>query len=214
MGGRALAALVAVIMTTVPAQAADPILRGGDRVVLMGDSEAFLLGHDLPKVIDDSTVSFAFVARPGSSVISWSQGLPDAWASVRSLRPSVLLVSLGANDSCMGPSVVVNEDRYLDRMLRRLARLGAREVIWLGPPRIGHPRGGRGSCSAARAVPGLEMFAQMVVSRKVPYFDARSVSVAMWSDFLHCSRPQYAGDPARGCLDWAEWVWKRLRGEP
>jgi lysophospholipase L1-like esterase len=194
------------VLLLAPAAPAAVQVQPGDRVLLMGDSEAFLLGRDFPAVLPPDVV-FKPVASPGSSVISWSEGQPLEWAQVFSFRPNVILVSLGANDACTGPSVVRNEPPYLERFLRKLRRTKAREIVWVGPPKIGYPVPDRKQCTATRAVPGLELFVQMVRATGVPYLDAREVEIDMWSDRLHCSRPQYPGDLHHGCLTWAKWIW-------
>lgn len=190
------------------APAASAAVQPGDRVLLLGDSEAFLLKEDFPSVLPPD-VKFTAVVAPGSSVISWSEKQPQEWARVFRARPQVILVSLGANDACQGPSTVGNEPPFLTRFLAKLRRVRAREVYWLGPPRIGHPTDPK-QCTAARAVPGLEAFAAMVRTTDVPYLDARTVAIDLWGDRLHCSRPQFPGDTRHGCLTWARWIWDNI----
>lgn len=191
------------------APAASAAVQPGDRVLLLGDSEAFLLSQDFPAVLPKD-VTFKSVAFPGSSVISWSERQAREWSLVFSFRPQVILVSLGANDACQGPFVVRNEPPFLTRFLAKLRRVGAREVYWVGPPKIGYPREDRRQCTASRAVPGLKLFAEMIRATAVPYLDAREVEIDMWDDKLHCSRPQFPGDTHHGCLTWATWVWNQV----
>ena len=205
---RLLIFLAAILLAPAATAAVQP----GDRVLLMGDSEAFLLSQDFPAIIP-SNVTFKSVAFPGSSVISWSERQTREWSLVFQFRPQVILVSLGANDACTGVSVVSNEPPFLGRFLAKLRRTRAREIIWLGPPKIGYPTNDPRQCTASRAVPGLEAFAKMVVATGVPYLDARTVEIDMWDDKLHCSRPQFPGDPHHGCLTWATWVWNEVGPE-
>lgn len=202
-----LSAVLVIAHSTVAS--ADTRVRSGDRVLLMGDSEAFLLSHDFPQVIGQG-VTFKTVAFPGSSVISWAERQPREWLQVFAFRPQVILVSLGANDACTGPSVVRNEGPFLGRFLKKLQRVQAREIIWVGPPKIGYPTENPKQCTASRAVPGLELFAKMVKDAGVFYLDARQVNIELWSDYLHCSRPAFNGDPHNGCLTWASWVWGEI----
>ena len=112
--------------------------------------------------------------------------------------PTVVLVSLGSNDACIGIRVVANEPPYLARMLKRLSKY---KVVWLGPLKIGAPEGcGQRDC-LSRAIPGLEAFYQMV-SPLVPYLDARSIEVPTWNDLLHPN--------AVAQVTWANWVWEGL----
>lgn len=209
--------LVALFLAAPPASAS---LGAGDRVVLMGDSEAFLLAWELPRLVQASGASFTSVTVPGSSVISWARELNSFWAKVRRARPTLLLVSLGANDACMGPDVVRNEGRgigntppFFETFRAKLDKAKAKCVVWLGPPAIGAPSPTRSQCSKARAEPGLEMFAQMVQGAGITYFDARQIQIDLWNDHLHCSRPQHSGDRSRGCRDWAEWAWNQIQTE-
>jgi len=172
-------------------------LTAGDRVLLIGDSQAFLLSHEFPVLATRDGVTFKAVVAPGSSVISWASDGP-LWAMAAQFRPTAVLVSLGSNDAYMGPSVVRNEGPFLARVSKRLDGLGAREVVWLGPPKL------------RRAAKGLEAFVQMVSRTGFRYLDAREIEVGMWDDQLHCSRPQYAGDRADGCRVWATWAWQLL----
>lgn len=205
-------ALVAsLLLLSAPARAATVV--SGTRVTLMGDSEAFLLSWEFPRLAKQTGAPFRSVVVPGSSVISWSRELSREWARIRGSKPDVLLVSLGANDACTGPRVVGNEEPFLVRFLAKLDRTKAKCVVWLGPPQVGaaHPR--KDQCSLGLAQPGLELFARMIQAAGIPYFDARSIPVQLWDDQLHCSRPMHAKDPAHGCADWAAWVWGRLTTE-
>lgn len=179
----------------------------GDRVLLMGDSEAYLLSYEFPALAKRDGMEFKTVAVAGSSVISWSQGLGPQWDAIRRFHPDVVLVSLGANDGCMGVRVVRNEKPFLEAFMRKLRRVGAREVVWMGPPKIGVPTKKDGRSKLPQATAGLEEFAALVKTTGVPFLDAREIEVAMWDDQLHCSRPQYPKDPANGCSTWAGWVW-------
>lgn len=198
-----LSLLCALWLCTTPAWADQgPLIRQGDRVVLMGDSQAFLLAHDMAPLAGQVFVSFSSVAEPGSSVISWANGLDRQWHQVRRFRPDTVLVSLGSNDACIGPRVVRNERPFLQRFMRRMQSVGARKVVWLGPPDLG------GAGKLPHAKQGLRLFAQMIKDADVIYLDARRIQVPLWDDRLHCSRPRWPGDTADGCLRWAKWVWR------
>ena len=183
--------------------AATGIIRPGDHVVLVGDSEAYLLAHEFPALAARDGVRFTAHPRPGSSVITWASA--SAWASTRADHPNVLLISLGANDACMGAGVVANEGPHLTRLLAHAANTGAREIVWLGPPSIGS------ATILPQASAGLSAFATMIRATSTRYLDARTIAISMWPDLLHCSRPQFYGDnKANGCSTWARWVWDDL----
>lgn len=171
-----------------------------DRVFLIGDSEAYLLNVPLAKLAKRDNVPFGAAPVPGSSVISWAIANQAGWQALSRFQPTVVLVSLGANDSCMSTRIVNNEPPYLARFLRNLA---SKKVIWIGPPVIGAKEGcGLKDC-LSRAIPGLEAFATMVKNQQVPYWDARELILPMWDDFLH---PTTVGQQT-----WATWIWARLR---
>jgi hypothetical protein len=207
----AIQVVLSVLLGSELAEAAS--LHQGDRVVLMGDSEAFLLSWEFPKLAQASGVQFSSVVVPGSSVISWARELDSSWSKVRRAKADVLLVSLGANDACTGPRVVRNEGPFLRSFQTKLRRTRAKCVIWLGPPAIGAPNPTRTQCSKALAEPGLELFFQMVQKAGLPYLDARTVPIHLWGDHLHCSRPMHQGDKSRGCDTWARWIWQRITTE-
>jgi hypothetical protein len=178
-----------------------------DHVVLMGDSEAYLLGWEFPEIAKKHGVEFDTVAIPGSSVIQWATKLHKEWYKIRKLKPTTIFVSLGANDACIGSRVVRNEKPYLEKFLKRLERTGATKVFWLGPPKIGVPKSGKSL--HPQAISGLDDFANMV-SEQTIYLDARDVDIDMWDDQLHCSRPRYPGQQTLGCKTWANWVWDNV----
>lgn len=162
----------------------------GDRVYLIGDSQAFLLQYDLAPLAKADGVPFGTAAIGGSSIISWAQGHDRELALMRRFYPTVLVVALGSNDAYMGPRIVANEPPYLRRLLGRLRG----RVVWVGPPDL------------PRARKGLEAVASMVKKEGVDYLDSRQVRLAMWDDQLHCARPH-----PDGCSKWARWVWSYLK---
>jgi len=195
---------VSVLCWSAQATASPAILREGDSVVLMGDSEAFLLAQEFPSLAERANVSFHAVPVPGSSVVYWANGGP--WDKIAAFNPTVLLISLGANDACMGARVVQNERPFLIRMMRRIGRLDARAVIWLGPPKIGD------RTKFPQAPAGQEMFADLITTQTpFTFLDARNITVGMWNDKLHCSRPTTASDRSDGCRTWATWAWDYVK---
>jgi hypothetical protein len=198
-----------VVWPLVVVALATPLVHEGDRVLLMGDSEAFLLQWEMPLGAKEAGVEFKTVAIPGSSVISWSMHHYKEWWRIRKWKPDVVLVSLGANDACIGARVVKNEPPYLAKFLERMKKVAPREVVWVGPPHIGVPQKGTKSLHP-QAIQGLQLFAEMIEDAGLVYLDARRIPVQMWSDQLHCARPQFFGDSSHGCFDWSEWLWEEL----
>lgn len=173
--------------------------QASERIYLIGDSEAFLLAPILKVKAAQAGHVWGQGIVPGSSVISWSKDLPAEWGRLRRFKPSLVLVSLGANDACMGARIVANEGPFFRVVSERLSRIQAR-VVWLGPPKIGAERCPRKDC-LTRAIAGLETFSALVKTRW-QYLDAREIEVSLWDDLLHPDE--------RGRRIWADWIWGRV----
>lgn len=182
---RTAVALASVLILSSSTAAAE------ERVFLIGDSQAFLLQHDLAPLVRKGGASFGASPAPGSSIWSWVRGCQEQKRALRRFKPTTILVSLGSNDAYVGVKFVASEREMLLRLLKELRRVAPR-VIWLGPPKL------------PRAKTGLESFYQMV-SVEVSYLDARTIEVAQWDDQLHCARPN-----PNGCVKWASWIWDRI----
>jgi hypothetical protein len=192
-----VSAFVLAICVALPASAE---VQPGDRVALLGDSQAFLLARHL-RALAEPACPFTSEALGGSDVRQWSRDLDPQWQRLRQFDPDVVLVMLGSNDSCEGSSVQLRVGpSAIAAMLRRLGRLRARELVWIGPPRIGRPG------LLDRAAPGTELFLSQLraVAPDLPVIDSRDMPLSMWSDALH---PDAAGQAA-----WAAWIWSRVRG--
>jgi hypothetical protein len=193
---------VLLLLLSITSTASSALINRTDRVLLMGDSEAFLLKDEIKRRMDSAGIHYAARVVPGSSVIQWARELHGDWSFIYTFKPNVLLVSLGANDACMGTRIVQNERPYFTRFLKRA---GARRVIWIGPPAIGAQEGCGVRDCMTRAIEGLEAFSTMARER-VTYLDARSVKIPMWDDLLHPS--------PIGRAVWSTWLWERLTNEP
>jgi len=169
---------------------AEPLVKSGSRVWVIGDSLAWLLMHELPVLAQKENVILKGNPVPGSSVISWSQRHNREIAVMNAFKPDVLVVCLGANDAYMGPDVIKNEPPFLAALLRRLQSKD-RTIVWVLPPKL------------ERAKRGLENFANMIES-SVSYrvLDSHQIRIEMWNDKLHPS--------ASGRAIWAQWIWNYL----
>lgn len=183
-------ALLIMLFVLVAGRAA-----AAERIMLIGDSQAFLLKEELGLHARAAGHQFASVPIAGSTLIQWATPKTDRWdirrerQLVRQFHPTVLLVSLGSNDAYMGERVIRNEPPYLDRLQRWFVSLDAR-VVWLTPPHL------------VKAVKGLELFVQMIKQNGQVVLDGRACPVTYWSDRLHPDQP--------GQQRWADWIWKGL----
>lgn len=166
---------------------AEPTITQSDHVWLIGDSNAFLLMQELPKLAKSDNIRFSGSPVPGSSVIQWTK-LNSEFVKINIFKPTVILVCLGANDAYMGSRIIRNEPPFLNDLLNKLSR-DNRKIIWIGPPKL------------EKAVTGLEDFYQMV-SPRVLYLDSRTIDIDMWDDKLH---PSFSGRKK-----WASWIWEKL----
>lgn len=173
----------------------------GDRVVMMGDSQAFMLTRPMRALARGANISFEAEPVAGSSVIQWSLELERNWGRIHALRPTVLLVALGSNDVCIGKRVVQNEGPYFDRFSRRLKRVHAREIWWIGPPNIG------GKHKLFQARDAYDPFLRWIRT-KIGYatlLDSRERFWEMLDDELHPS--------IEGARQWASWIWSNVTGQ-
>ena len=143
--------------------------RATERVLLMGDSQAFLLQDDLAPLVRRAGHVFSAVPVAGSTVIQWAEpknsrwDITKQWQLVFQFRPTIILLSLGSNDAYMGCRIIANEPPYLERLVKRLKRTGCRQVIWLTPPQL------------AKAKGGLECFNRMLQAAHQQVYDGREL---------------------------------------
>ncbi len=158
-------------------------LRQGDRVLLIGDSLAVGLAPHLSRIAQDAGVPFASAAASGSTMQHW---LHAAAAPMASVKPTLVLVSLGTNDAMTSQSLLEMRSQR-DQLLSKLGAAGAR-VLWVGPPRLPE--------RARRDV--LEMLAELHA-----YFHSEELPIPQ-HDGIH-STPD-------GYRDWAVALWQSMGG--
>ena len=170
-----------------------------ERVLLMGDSQAFGLNYVMPKLAKKDHVEFITVSISGSSVIMWAQpkttgwDITDKWNQINQFKPTTILVSLGSNDSYYGPNIAMIDQPHMFVLLSLLKNTGAQNIIWIGPPKL------------ARASAGLEAFSNLVISTGIEYYDSRLIDIDMEPDQLHTT--------GKGRKKWANWIWNKLTNE-
>lgn len=174
-----------------------PMVRPGDRVVLMGDSQVEGLSYVMPRLAAADDVALLPVFVSGSSVRQWAEpatqgwNITPQWKAIQAFNPTVILVSLGSNDSYSGAQIKDIDRPYLGDLLAMLQETGARRIVWIGPPKL------------ARAAVGLDAFVGLVKSTGVTYYDSRAVEIDMEPDQLHTT--------GKGRKQWGYWIWDKLK---
>jgi len=170
----------------------ESLVKEGDRVWMIGDSNACLLMHELPRITKRNGVVFGGNPVAGSSIIQWDLELRNEYRELRRFNPDVVLVALGSNDAYFESHVIANEPPYLYRLLSRLRRKQTK-VVWIGPPKLEY------------AKEGLLKIYNMLIP-EVIVLDSRQIDIEMWDDKLHPSEA--------GRASWARWIWRKLTATP
>ena len=172
-----------------------PVIRKGDKLLLIGDSLAVGLAAPLGELARDKGVSYAHLGKVGSTVREWATDTPlnrELRARLAE-RPTVTLVSLGTNDEYLSRAAADAELPLLDNLLALIGGSSA-DYGWIGPPRL--PRAGNGFAGAiqAKVNPGR-------------YFHSEELQIPRAGDQLHPT--------VRGYCGWAGQIWLWLaRSEP
>lgn len=174
----------------------------GDRVLVAGDSLGVGLQDRLKALAAAEGIALEGISVGGSAIFQWARqsssmaGHSLGTEVILANRPSVVLLSLGTNDSAMGDAGIEGERDDLEKLVSRLCDAGVR-VVWLLPPDdVAFPRVGqvkamiRGSQAASRC--------GMVFIEPPPGTLDGSY------DGIH---PRAAGYDL-----WARYIWQKVRG--
>lgn len=160
-----------------------------DRVLLVGDSLAVGLSVPMRKLAADAGIPFDSVAHSGSRLDQWSKTTGYGAQLIQKLatfRPTVVLISLGTNDSYMvAPKAIAAVAGHLATIMQRIAGAEAR-LYWIGPPTL--PKPDNGAVATIRsAIPRFQ------------YFDSAQLTIPRQPDGIHPTWKGYAF--------WAEQIW-------
>lgn len=188
---------VALLLVLLPAVAeAAPLVKPGERVWLIGDSNGYFLMFELPKLARADGVLLRGNPVGGASLFWWTKRKHRKYIwQMNGFKPDVVLVVLGTNEAHFPAHVRRSLPAHFRQLQRFASRNGRRRVVWIGPPRL-----------PARIEPGAEHFRQILYQQNVPVLDSRQCIFKMMSDGIH---PSVYG-PNRGRLVWARWIWKEL----
>lgn len=118
-----------------------PLLKQGDRILLVGDSLSVGLKFPLSALAKEAGFEFQHVGKEGTAMNAWAADTGHGASlngELSGWRPTVVLVSLGTNDEAIkkyNPSadVVTQQTPYLTKLLAKVRASGA-QVLWIGPP--------------------------------------------------------------------------------
>jgi lysophospholipase L1-like esterase len=116
-----------------------PSVAPGSRVLLVGDSLAVGLGPPLRSAFTRAGADFLALAKSGTTMTYWIAGAPRASveAALGSFSPTLVLVSLGTNDSYGARS---DEQLRSDvAAVHALATSRGAEMAWILPPSLPKP---------------------------------------------------------------------------
>lgn len=183
---------IVLLLLLLPSFArAAPLVKQGDRVWLLGDSNGWLLMHELPKLAERDGVVLRGNPAGGTSVFWWT--LPEhrkfLW-EMNAFQPDVVVVVLGTNEAHFPAHVRANMPPAWRKLLAVVGR-GGRRVVLVGPPML-----------PERIEPGAQAFRLMVADTATTMLDSQQCAFPMWPDGIHPSIP--------GRKIWATWIWNRL----
>lgn len=184
--------LIAGGITIAKALQAGPVVRRGERLLLVGDSLAVGLAPVLGQLAKDNGVVFDSAAKTGSRIAEWAPGgsLNASLQQKLAARPKVVLISLGTNDEALSQQAAAAEVPKLDALIALVKASGA-ELGWIGPP---------------FPLPFAANGITTVIRSKVPashYFASENFTIPRAGDRLHPTVKGYAG--------WAGQIWPWLR---
>lgn len=169
-----------------------PLIKPGDRVWVLGDSQAVgLLYKEFPRLAAQDGVEISGDPLGGTAIFQWNQWsrLKARVQAGKDWGATVFLVLLGTNDANMNVDLIEKEKTDLAEFLANMRSQGAR-VVWIGPPKL-------------KTLPNGDMVVNMIQATGVDYLDSREIDFPMWDDYIHPSIP--------GRTIWAEWAWAKMR---
>lgn len=118
------------LLGAVAAQAEEqaPSPQPTERFLLVGDSMAWALGLELRELVEADGHKFRIRSKTSDSIRGYAVN-HKMKTDIRSTRPDVVIISLGANEALVPrPESLVH---YMERIVKEV---GDRECYWVGPP--------------------------------------------------------------------------------
>lgn len=123
-------ALLSVLFIFPTICKADPIVKKDSKVLLIGDSLAYGLKTPLKKKAKAAEINFVVDARGGTTLHDWYE---KGWAkiAIEKQHPSIVLISLGTNDSGYKKKFAIRAKQFVD-MIQDMDIT----VVWILPPKM------------------------------------------------------------------------------
>jgi lysophospholipase L1-like esterase len=191
VGGVILARVVASAAASSGGMTAErpQIVPGQSRLVLIGDSLAVGLAIPLRALAAEDQVTFQSAATSGSRIDQWARD-PRVDTLLASVRPTLVLVSLGTNDAYMMGPVNAAQQAAAEALLAKIRGAGA-DVVWIAPPTLpatsaGHARRDDILSMVHALVPAGARFAseKLVIPRAPDNLHPTAAGYAAWSGCL------------------------------
>lgn len=175
----------------------------GTRVLLIGDSLGGGLKSPLGSAIQKTGASFNAIVQDGMTIADFASSkgrMTSAFNNaLETMRPTIVLVSLGTNDDYNRNSMrsVIVSTGILKR---KFQSVGA-TAYWIGPPTLGtycyKDKAGRDICHdpTGHVTPFLQQF---LTSN---FFDSRPIQMARW-DGLHPTPKEFAQTWTPAIMNW------------
>lgn len=163
------------------------------RILLVGDSLAEGLKVRLAHLAQTAGAPFRSMSRNSTRIASFSRD-PDLSAAIYDYRPTLVLVSLGTNDSALADPLA--ESAELDVLIRLVTSLGA-ALVWIDPPSLP---------TLPRSALVRQMLSKSAAAAEVGMrrFDSTQIKMARAPDSIHCTPSGYS--------TWADAIWVYLGG--
>jgi lysophospholipase L1-like esterase len=169
-------------------QATHVPIKSGTTVLLVGDSLAVGMTNEVRYQSKSSGFNTAVHAIGGTSTHQW---LHLITADVKKYRPTLVLISLGTNDSARNFDSTKRSTAIYKTMSSLAGSTGAR-VVWIGPPAL--PQLLSNSSKVKDAIK------QTMINN---YFDSDKIVISMSHDKIHPTTAGYTF--------WTRELWKWLK---
>lgn len=172
-----------------------PLIRRGNRLLLVGDSMTVGLNAPLRALATDAGVSFGWVGETGTRIDQWASNTSTQGNLLNKAlaeKPDVVLVCLGTNDEALkkyGTTDVLTKQRpAIDTLVQKIRASGA-ELVWICPP-----------TNSFMDRPLRDYLKSVAGSRR--WFQSENYDIPRQPDGLHPTVKGYAG--------WSGLIWQYI----
>lgn len=159
-------------------------ISSGSTILVVGDSLGVGMSPELERLAKKSGYHLVSRAIVGSRIDQWAsyigRGLQD-------VRPALVIVSLGTNDSAMNEAAARAQKPYLDRLLVSLSPI---RHVWILPPKL------------PASLASRDIVRAMIAAATSDTIDAETMTFERAPDGIHAT--------LEGYKSWARQVWSQL----